>query len=143
VQPLFKNFLRDPAEYDRAEEYWLGMWHSLGEDVTADWTTPWLTQTFANGTPFRSGDGILSAQSRSQQRCFSVNQREVSEGEYLEVVFSVWDPDYDNYPMLVIEVALTECTSEVSRNVIKRWVEGAEPDQVEALANQMLAECDD
>src|SRR5207253_8569528 len=47
---LYRNFLQDPREYARAEEFWRNQWQQLivraGEQD--HWNTPWLSTTFAN-----------------------------------------------------------------------------------------------
>src|SRR5260370_40651992 len=63
VQSLFPNFLNDPNEYHQVETLWRERWHDLvrrvGQGQT--WVTPWLTTTFADGTPFADGNTIFSA----------------------------------------------------------------------------------
>src|SRR5438105_15742731 len=81
VKPLFPNFLNDPNEYHQAETLWRERWDELVRRVGQErqWVTPWLTTTFANGTPFADGNPIFSAVAPDRRLGVRVIQVEPSE----------------------------------------------------------------
>src|ERR1700722_8370563 len=81
VQSLFPNFLNDLDEYHQVEALWRERWDELVRGVGQErqWVTPWLTTTFANGTPFADGNPIFSAVAPNRRLGVRVIQVEPSE----------------------------------------------------------------
>ena len=63
MKVLFPNYLKDPTEYQMAEQLWQEQWATLLRSLPLGepWRTPWLNNSFANGTPCRDGNPIFSA----------------------------------------------------------------------------------
>ncbi len=60
---LYPNFLSNPEEYAKAEAAWAEAWRDLMRHsrLAALWRSPWLSTTFADGSPCRDGNPIFSA----------------------------------------------------------------------------------
>jgi hypothetical protein len=126
VEPLFPNFLNDPSEYHQAETLWRERWDELVRRVGQEglWVTPWLTTTFANGTPFADGNPIFSAVAPNRRLGVRIIQVEPSEEPR---DFSVWtDAFAEGQPEaikeLVIACVLTPQTLDESLVLMERWI---------------------
>jgi hypothetical protein len=126
VQSLFPNFLTDPDEYHRAVTLWRERWDELVRRVGQErqWVTPWLTTTFANGTPFADGNPIFSAVTPDRRLGVRVIQVEISE-EPRELSF--WTDTFaegepEAIKELVITCALTPQTLGDCLALMKRWI---------------------
>jgi hypothetical protein len=126
AKPLFPNFLNDPNEYRQAEALWRERWDELVRRVGQGqkWRTPWLTTTFADGTPFADGNPIFSAVAPDRRLGIRVIQVDPSE-EPSEL--SVWTDTFaegqpEAIKELVIACALTPQTLGHSLSLMERWI---------------------
>jgi hypothetical protein len=126
VQSLFPNFLNDPNEYRQAETLWRERWDELVRRVGQErqWVTPWLTTTFANGTPFADGNPIFSAIAPNRRLGVRVIQVEPSE-EPRELSF--WTDTFaegqpEAIKELVITCDLTPQTLDDCLAMMERWI---------------------
>jgi hypothetical protein len=126
TQLLFPNFLNDADEYRRAEEFWRARWDELirwsGQE--GQWVTPWLTTTFADGTPFADGNPIFSA--IAPQRRLGVRIIQVTPAEDPEEL-SFWTDTFaagepEAIKELVINCVLTPQTVGNCLTLIERWI---------------------
>jgi hypothetical protein len=129
---LCSNFLSDPTEYARAEAMWTLHWEELREHARNrdDWTTPWLSASFADGSPCRDGNPIFSAVSAVYHRGIRVIQLQPS-ADPRELYF--WTDTLDEggpnpIDELVISCALTRGTLIDAMNLISRWVDEGQID---------------
>ncbi len=127
VQHLFPRFLADPAEYAKAEDYWRRLWEELARfsDRQQEWQCPWLTTTFADGTPFRDGDPIFSAWSPSRKLGVRVIQNEPQSPEleldsWVDRVGDEWSGG--EVSTLVISCALSRQSADLARDLIFAWM---------------------
>jgi|SRR5271169_840025 hypothetical protein len=77
---LFKNFLKDPQEYDSAEEFWSNNWNDLIKHLGQEriWRSPWVNARFADGSRIRDANPIFSAVCPSHRRGVRIVQAESS-----------------------------------------------------------------
>ena len=70
VEHVLPNFLRDPSDYARAEDYWVRLWTEVDEFQRRlhDWRHPWLSSGTVGGAELRDGNPIFSAYS-PERRC--------------------------------------------------------------------------
>jgi hypothetical protein len=125
VKSLFPNFLKDPTEYRQAETLWRERWDELVRRVGQErsWVTPWLTTTFADGTPFADGNPVFSAIAPDRRLGVRVIQVEPSEERELSVwtdTFAEGGPEAVNE--LVIACALTPQTLVDCLALMERWI---------------------
>src|SRR5260370_38299993 len=82
VQHLYPNFLTDPQEYKRSEEFWNDLWKDLIKEtgVAKDWKSLWLV------APLPDGDPMFSAVPQAQRRGVHVN-RHMPTSEGLELAW--------------------------------------------------------
>lgn len=124
---LFPNFLTNPNEYAQAEKYWQERWDALvklaGQE--GEWKAPWLQTTFADGTPFHTGDPIFSAISNSRDLAIRVIQHE-SETEDFEL--DTWvecfgeESESNSIRVLVISCTLSEETVRQACDAMYSWM---------------------
>jgi hypothetical protein len=126
AQFLFPNFLNDPNEYRQAEMLWRERWDELVRRVGQEgqWVTPWLTTTFADGTPFADGNPILSAVAPARRLGVRVIQVEPSEEpqelSYWTHAFAEGQPEA--IKALVLACALNSQTLEAGLGIMERWI---------------------
>jgi hypothetical protein len=147
VQPLFPNFLNDPNEYRQAEALWRERWDELVRRLgqQPQWVTPWLTSTFADGTPFADGNPIFSAVAAGRRLGVRVIQVEPSE-EPREL--AVWTDTFaegepDAIKELVIACALTQQTLGESLALMERWITDEEAGSPESGTCRSPADAND
>jgi len=122
---IFPKFLKDPQEYGQAERFWQDTWRQLLQQARQMeyWETPWLSTSFADGSPCLDGNPIFSAVRRDWRVGVRVLQLDPLEapGEftYWFDVFAEGEPE--EVRELVICCALTE--RNLSKAVdLMRWV---------------------
>jgi hypothetical protein len=127
VTKLFTNFLAEPVEYARAEAYWRGRWDALvkfaGQE--GEWQVPWLRTTFADGTPFYTGDPMFSAICRDRGLGVRVIQYEPRPDD--EVEWDMWvewfgEEAEDRVRTLVVSCALSEEAVSLVADAIYSWM---------------------
>jgi hypothetical protein len=124
---LFPNFLSNPAEYAQAEALWIERWKERRECVgdRDDWTTPWLSTEFADGTPCRDGNPIFSAFSPLRRRGIRVIQLEPSaDPRDRDVWIDAFDKDgLEKIDELVISCVLTRETLFDAMDMMSQWMD--------------------
>jgi hypothetical protein len=124
---LYPHFLTDLAEYDRAEALWRQHWDDLVRRVRPgeDWKSPWLSTTFADGTPFHDANPIFSAVCFPRHLGIRVIQVEPSE-DSRELDFWI-DTFAEGVPQavreLVISCTLTQQTLREALDLMRQWIE--------------------
>ena len=122
----------DPADYNRAEALWKHHWEELREHVKNrdDWTTPWLSASFADGTPCRDANPIFSAVSSLHRRGIRVIQLQPSaDPRELNFWIDTFDEGGPNpIDELVISCALTRGTLIDAMNLMGQWVDEGQID---------------
>lgn len=126
VKALFPNFLNNLDAYHQAETLWRERWDELVRRVGQEqqWATPWLTTTFADGTPFADGNPIFSAVSPERRLGVRVIQVEPAE-EPRELSF--WTDTFaegepEAIEELAITCALTSQTLGDSLALLEQWI---------------------
>jgi hypothetical protein len=135
TQTLFPHFLDDPDEYRQAETLWRERWEELVRRVGQgrQWVTPWLTTTFADGTPFADGNPIFSAVAPDRRLGVRVIQVEPAENPH---ELAVWTDTFaegepEAVKELVLTCALTQKTLGDSLALMERWITKEEVDSRE------------
>jgi hypothetical protein len=129
---MFFDFLKGPARYAEAEEYWRELWARVVRSVglETEWRSPWLTTCFADGTPFRDGNPIFSAV--SDQRRLGVRIIQCAAGPSDEPEVNWWtdsfgDPEEsDAIRELVIHCAPAVQTEGIILRLLSGWVSRGE-----------------
>jgi hypothetical protein len=109
---------------------WHDQWNKLlsesGEQ--AEWKTPWIDNSFADGTPFLVGNPIFSAVCPSRRLGVRVIQHDPSEGHtglsYWTDTFAAGDPE--EVHELVMACVLTSETLRECLALMSQWVRGEE-----------------
>ena len=125
VIELFPEFMDDPEQYDRAEEYWESMWRSLVRKVrpAGPWKSPWLNVYFGNGKKMRDSNPIFSAVCKRRRLGVRILQIEPGEGpefEYDLDTFAKDDPEMVN--VLTVRCALTEEIARKAAALMTEWM---------------------
>ncbi len=126
LQVLYPNFLKDPAEYNQAETLWRNQWNDLLRSMGRqdEWKSPWINNSFADGTPSQDGNPIFSAICPSRQLGIRVIQHEPSgnpEGLYFWTdIFAEGEPDA--VKELVIACVLTTETLYDCLDLMSQWI---------------------
>ncbi len=125
IRHFFESFLSDEKEYGRAERYWRNLWDQVlgAEDQADQWRAPWLSTTFADGTPFRDGNPIFSAVSPARKLGVRVIQHEPTEdrGE-LEYWIDSFEGEKGAIRELVLSCALSDEVVRRAAELIRSWV---------------------
>gem|GEM_PF-983828 len=130
IRTHYPNFLKDPAEYSQVEAYWQEKWMTLlrSTGVQEDWQSPWINNSFANGTPCRDGNPIFSAICPSRHLGIRVIQYEPSENPreiYVWTdIFAEGEPEA--VKELVISCVLTTETLYDCLDLMKLWMHSEE-----------------
>lgn len=126
----FPRFLTDPGEYERAVDYWIDLWGRLDPPARCfnDWSQPWLTVTFADGTPMRDGNPIFSAHSPRLRKGLRVIQHEPTSHD---LEFQFWLDTFggditapDAVYELVVACALSDEAAAQAVRLMHDWVIG-------------------
>jgi len=132
VQPLLADFLNDRRQYGEAERLWRARWEELLRRVgqEAEWVSPWLKTTFADGTPFADGNPIFSAVAPQRRLGVRVIQLEPSEDppelSFWIDTFAEGEPE--SIKELVIACVLTPQRLDECLGLMERWITGEEID---------------
>jgi len=132
VQPLLADFLNDRRQYGEAERLWRARWEELLRRVgqEAEWVSPWLKTTFADGTPFADGNPIFSAVAPQRRLGVRVIQLEPSEDppelSFWIDTFAEGEPE--SIKELVIACVLTPPRLDECLGLMERWITGEEID---------------
>jgi len=125
MDSLYPKFLTDEQQYEQAQALWHDRWQSL---IRSDarhglWMTPWLSTTFADGTPCHDGNPIFSAVCPSLHLGVRVIQLEPS-GEPRELTFWIdtFGEGGEAVKELVISCALTAETLRDALNLMSQWI---------------------
>jgi hypothetical protein len=127
---LYPSFLSDRREYQQAEAYWHRVWALvLGRAGQADeWQSPWLANSYADGTLCRTGNPIFTAVHPGRRLGVRVIQE--PEGEPGDIDLDWW-VDYvgekaepDAIRELVIACVLSDQTEAVVSPLLYEWVTG-------------------
>ena len=137
VQHLYPNFLTDPQEYKRSEEFWNDLWKDLIKEtgVAKDWKSPWLA------APLPDGDPMFSAVSQAQRRGVHVIQH-MPTSEDLEIVW--WQDKFGEegvdavIDQLVISCALSSESAAQARELMRGWAIGRSTETTEGQRNSRL-----
>jgi hypothetical protein len=130
IRSIYPNFLSQPQEYDKAEAVWKDRWQQLlsraGESQL--WKTPWLNSTFADGTPCRDGNPILSSVCTSRRLGVQVIQHDPKDGPD-DFVF--WTDTFaEGQPQevrtLVISCVLNDATIQRASELLEDWINRGE-----------------
>jgi hypothetical protein len=127
VKNLFENFLDDPLQYQKSEEYWNEVWRDVVGTTSAfdDWQTPWL----GTGSPaIKDGNPIFSAISPAMRRGIRIVQQEPIDSG---LDFQVWLDTFGGSPTdpesineLVIACVLSDAAIFHARMSMMTWVAG-------------------
>jgi hypothetical protein len=124
---LFPNFLSVPGEYTRAEATWTEGWEEIRQSARDPdaWKAPWLSTTFADGTPCRDGNPIFSAFSPLSRRGIRVIQLEPSaEPQERWFWIDTFDKDgSEEIDELVISCALTRKSLIDAMYMMSQWMD--------------------
>jgi hypothetical protein len=122
---LFENFLRDPKQYDAAENLWQKRWNELVHHLREEnvWRAPWLTATFVNGSKMRDANPIFSAICPERRLAVSIIQIEPSKEPSLRLwteTFAKDEPEEVN--VLTIVCVLDERTLSDVIDALHQWI---------------------
>jgi hypothetical protein len=127
VKNYFENFLIDPDQYRRSEEFWNDLWRDVLRSASNpnDWRTPWL----GTGSPLiQDGNPIFSAISLGLRRAIRIIQQEpVQPG----LDFQVWLDSFGGPPTdpesiseLVVACVLSDVAAYHAQSFMREWIEG-------------------
>ncbi len=121
VQHLFKDFLKDPQGYKKAERYWEELWQKIAceTEVSSKWQYPWL------GAPLRDGNPMFSAVSSELGLGVHIIQHEpTSEQVELEWWLDKFGEEGIDQiiQQLVICCALSRESSSQAADLMRSWV---------------------
>jgi hypothetical protein len=127
LHSLIPNFLEDASEYAQAEALWKARWDELVERSGQQglWRVPWLSTSFANGTPCRDGNPIFSA--IRPGRCLGVRLIQLAPSDrddeltFWTDVFA--EGEEDAIRELVICSVLTHETLSDALDLMRQWID--------------------
>jgi hypothetical protein len=131
---LFPDFLNDPLEYRLAERAWQEEWRRIvrSSGQAGRWKVPWITTSFADGTPFMDGNPIFSAirPDPRPDRRLGVRVIQLDPAEAPEE-FTYWSDTFaegelEEVKELVICCVLTREHLLDAADLISRWVNRGE-----------------
>ena len=125
------DFLNDDMSYNRAQQVWNELWENVAK-VTDTWnaTTPWLSDTYQNGSLRRDGNPVFSVLMPSKLKAIRIIQYPL-QGDLDNMPLNCW-LDYvgggpessDSIEELVISLALTQLTHLFAYTLMVSWVKG-------------------
>lgn len=132
VVTRFPRFLDDPKEYQQAETLWRERWSDLLRRLGQEWLwqSPWLSTSFADGSPSQDGNPIFSAVSPRLRRGVRVIQIEPSDKprELYAWTDTFGEGEREPIKELVLTCVLTDQTLLDAVDLMKRWLTDEEAD---------------
>ena len=134
VNHLHSTFLDNSKEYKDCEQFWERLCSEVIKEKSpvTDWK-PWLTTTFADGTPFGDGNPICNLMSPSTHKGVRIIQHPASSDELVLSGFTETfghAPEEDQYVIeLVVVCELSIESAEWARRLIAEWVKTKDVDK--------------
>jgi hypothetical protein len=122
TEPFFLGFLDDPAEYERAEAFWAGLWDEVLAETShrpGEWRSPWFPNVSGDGTRLLDGNPIFSAVSDRRKMGIRVIQFAPTAGD---IPIDHWTDTFSDINELVISCAPDADTTPTARGLIRAWI---------------------
>ncbi|SRR6266542_6022357 len=122
---LYPRFRFDSAEYAEARRFWEELCRrAVKHSDSGDEWSPWLTDTYLNGTGFNDGNPIFSLMSKHQNKGLSIIQIEPknkTEESILCEIRTFGAGTDEEIPFLEIDCVLTSKAAQIAETLIKKW----------------------
>jgi len=123
---LFRNFLKDPRQYAKAESLWVQTWLTVAKRLgqQKQWKVPWFENKFANGIPIQDGNPIFTAVDRSRRLAVRIIQMPYAADGEPDLIhwtnkFGKGDPE--ELDELVISCVLSDETLAQATDLMTKW----------------------